>query len=72
MADCEAYEFIATPPTLMLLRNRTIGETDLIHRDGKWFLHATIEVPETPYRIPINGFVGVYMGIVNIATTSDG
>ena len=63
---------IAMPPTLVLLRNRKIGETDLIHRDGKWFLHASIEVPATPIASPINGFVGVDMGIVNIATTSDG
>jgi IS605 OrfB family transposase len=60
------------PKPLALLRTRSIGETDLIHRDGVWFLHATVEVPEAPLADPVNGFVGVDMGIVNIATTSTG
>ena len=57
---------------LVVLRARSIGETDLVSRDGKWFLYATIEVPEAPLADPVNGFVGVDMGIVNIITTSDG
>jgi putative transposase len=57
---------------LVLLGIRTIGETDLICRDGKWFLYATVEAPEAPLTDPANGFLGVDMGIVNIATTSDG
>jgi putative transposase len=56
----------------VLLRTRTIGEADLICRDGKWFLHATVEVPAAPLAEPVNGFLGVDMGIVNIATNSDG
>jgi putative transposase len=63
---------LGNPKQLMLLRTRSIGETDLIYRDGKWFLHATIEAPEAPLTEPVNGFVGVDMGIVNIATTSTG
>ena len=63
---------IGDPKRLMLLRTRAIGKTDLIRRDGKWFLHATIEAPEAPLTEPTNGFVGVDMGIVNIATTSTG
>ncbi|MFF5212076.1 RNA-guided endonuclease InsQ/TnpB family protein [Streptosporangium sp. NPDC000396] len=47
------------------------GETDLIHRDGKWFLYATCNLPDVPVTEP-DGFVGVDLGIVNIATTSDG
>ena len=54
------------------MRTRAIGETDLVFRDGKWFLYATVEVPEAPLTEPVNGFVGVDMGIVNIATTSTG
>ena len=54
------------------MRTRAIGETDLVFRDGKWFLYATVEVPEAPLSEPVNGFVGVDMGIVNIATTSTG
>jgi IS605 OrfB family transposase len=63
---------MGNPKHLMLLRTRTIGETDLIYRDGKWFLHATIEAPEAPLTEPTNGFLGVDMGIVNIATISTG
>ena len=56
----------------MMLRSRPIGETDLIYCDGKWFLHATIEAPQVPLIEPVKGFLGVDMGIVNIATTSTG
>ena len=48
-------------------------ETDLIYRDGKWFLYATVKALTGRTAInPVNGFVGVDLGIVNIATTSDG
>ncbi len=63
---------LAAPSDLVLLRTRPIGETDLIQRDGKWFLYATVEAPEAPLANPVNGFVGVDLGIVNISTTSDG
>ena len=63
---------LAAPRELMLLRTSHVGESDLIQRDGKWFLHATVEVPEPQVNDPVNGFVGVDLGIVNIATTSDG
>jgi putative transposase len=65
-------QILGDPEQLMLLRTRPIGETDLIHRAGKWFLHATIETPEAPLAEPVNGFLGIDMGIVNIATTSTG
>ena len=57
---------------LALLRSRSIGETDLVCRDGIWLLHATVEVPEAAMREPVTGFLGVDLGIVTIATTSDG
>jgi putative transposase len=57
---------------LVLLRTCPIGEADLVRRDGKWYLYATIEAPEAPLQQPVNGFVGVDLGIVNIAATSDG
>jgi putative transposase len=63
---------LAAPRDLVLLRSRPIGETDLIYRDGNWYLYATIDAPEAPLADPANGFLGVDMGIVNIATTSDG
>ena len=63
---------MAAARDLVLLRTRRIGETDLIYRDGNWFLYATVEAPETPLTDPVNGFLGVDLGIVNIATSSDG
>jgi putative transposase len=47
------------------------GESDLLCRDGKWYLYATCEVPEAEPVCP-SGWLGVDLGIVNIATTSDG
>jgi putative transposase len=63
---------IAAPGDLVLLRTRPIGETDLIRRDGKWYLYATVDAPEALQTDPVNGFLGVDLGIVNIATSSDG
>jgi putative transposase len=50
---------------------RIMGQADLVYRDGRWFLHATIETPTPPASDP-DGWLGVDMGIVNIATDSDG
>jgi putative transposase len=47
------------------------GESDLVCRDGAWFLIATCDLPDVPVTAPA-GFVGVDLGIANIATTSDG
>jgi transposase len=55
--------------TLALYRR---GESDLLERDGIWFLHATCEVPEAPLNTEPVDFLGIDLGIVNIATTSDG
>lgn len=49
-----------------------IGETDLVFRDGGLYLSATVEVPEAPMNTTPAGWLGVDLGIVNIATTSDG
>ena len=48
------------------------GQADLVPRkDGRWFLIVTVDVPEgTP--IPTTDFIGVDLGIANIATDSDG
>jgi putative transposase len=47
-------------------------QSDLVLRqDGKWFLLVTVDVPEaTP--IPVTDFIGIDLGVVNIATDSDG
>ncbi|MEV0640102.1 transposase, partial [Streptomyces sp. NPDC050619] len=48
------------------------GESDLLERDGMWFLSATCEVPEAPLNTEPVDFLGIDLGIVNIVTTSDG
>jgi putative transposase len=47
------------------------GETDLALVRGKWYLFVSCEV-ETPEPIDAEGFLGVDLGIVNLATDSDG
>ena len=51
--------------------NRVKGQADLVLIDGMFYLFATCDLPEDT---PINpeGFIGVDMGIVNIATLSTG
>jgi len=51
--------------------DRIKGQCDLVHRDGKFYLLATIDLPEPP-PIEVKDFIGVDLGIVNIATTSEG
>ena len=48
------------------------GQCDLVRRkDGKWFLHLTIELPDGT-KTPATDFIGVDLGVANIATDSDG
>lgn len=47
------------------------GQVDLVYRDGTFYLYATIEVPEETPIAPTH-FLGVDLGIVNLATDSDG
>lgn len=62
--------FVCSDEAMKLLASRK-GESDLVMRDGMFFLMATIDVPEpAPYEP--TGFLGVDLGVVNIATTSDG
>ncbi len=51
--------------------DRIKGQCDLITRGGKFYLLATIDLPEAP-PMPVKDFVGVDLGIVNLATTNDG
>ncbi|MGP4087306.1 RNA-guided endonuclease InsQ/TnpB family protein [Streptomyces sp. KR55] len=64
--------FAAAPEQLAALALYRRGESDLVCRDGMWFLNATCEVPEQPLNADPAGFLGIDLGIVNIATTSDG
>jgi IS605 OrfB family transposase len=47
------------------------GETDLALVRGKWYLFVTCEV-ETPEPIDVEGVLGLDLGLVNLATDSDG
>jgi len=50
---------------------RLSGQVDVVYRDGKWYLYATIELPDTAPLEPTD-FLGVDLGVVNLAATSDG
>jgi putative transposase len=63
--------YTGSPNQLKAVAELPVGESDLVYRDGMWFLYATVEVEETALVEP-QGFLGVDMGIVAIATDSDG
>jgi putative transposase len=51
--------------------DRIKGQCDLVYKGGKFFLYATVDVPEgSP--IEVKDFLGVDLGIANLATDSDG
>ena len=47
------------------------GQADLIYRKGRWYLVVTLDVP-TPPAEPVDDTLGVDLGIINLATDSDG
>ena len=48
------------------------GQCDLVLRkDGKWFLLVTVDLPDGT-KLPTTDFIGVDLGVANIATDSDG
>ncbi|MGW0626043.1 RNA-guided endonuclease InsQ/TnpB family protein [Streptomyces sp. NPDC002758] len=57
---------------LQLLARYRQGESDLLCQGGRWYLLATLDVPEAPQNPHPHGFIGVDLGIANIATTSTG
>ncbi|MFJ8036086.1 RNA-guided endonuclease InsQ/TnpB family protein [Streptomyces sp. NPDC096032] len=63
--------FACSADALKMLQHYRKGESDLIERDGIFYLVATCEVPEAETYEP-DRFIGVDLGIVNIATTSTG
>ncbi|WP_330332683.1 transposase [Streptomyces sp. NBC_00536] len=64
--------FTGGPEQLATLALYRKGESDLLYRDGAWFLLATCEVPEAELNTEPVDFLGVDLGVVNVATTSDG
>lgn len=67
----KGLRFKGSPEQVALLRKYRKGESDLVYRDGKWFLYATCDIPDIPVLQP-RGWLGVDLGIANIAITSDG
>src|SRR5919107_431335 len=63
--------FACSPNAVKQLIAHRKGESDLVERDGVFYLVATCEVPEAETCEP-GAFIGVDLGIVNIATTSTG
>jgi IS605 OrfB family transposase len=61
--------FICSEQQLAMLSTHRRGESDLLLRAGRWFLIATCDLPDVPVTEP-DGFLGVDLGIANIATTS--
>jgi putative transposase len=51
--------------------DRVQGQCDLVYRGGQFFLFATVDVPEAA-PIEIHDFLGVDLGVVNLATDSGG
>lgn len=50
---------------------RVRGQADLCHRDGRFYLHVVVDVPEPP--VSDSGeFLGIDLGIKHIAVDSDG
>ena len=47
------------------------GQSDLVLRKGKWFLYVTVDVPDGSPIDP-EGWLGVDLGIRNLAVDSDG
>jgi IS605 OrfB family transposase len=62
--------FLAGQRQLELLKAQR-GESDLVLVDGRFYLFATCEI-DIPDPQDVQEFLGVDLGIVNIATTSDG
>ncbi|WP_165966487.1 RNA-guided endonuclease TnpB family protein [Actinomadura sp. 7K507] len=69
---CKDIAFACSTKARMALTRYPHGESDLLYRDSRWLLLVTVEVPEQPLNEEPSGFVGVDLGIENIATTSGG
>ena len=51
--------------------DRLSGQVDIVYRQGQWYLYATIVLPD-PTPLEPADFLGVDLGVINLATTSDG
>jgi IS605 OrfB family transposase len=62
--------YIGGESQLELLQSQR-GQSDLIYRDRSWYLLTTVEVAPAP-EIDVKDYIGVDLGLVAIAQTSDG
>jgi len=70
VAGRQHVPFVCDERTRALLPCRQ-GESDLLYRDGLWFLYTTVTVEEPPAGEP-SDYLGVDLGVVTIAADSDG
>jgi len=66
----QSIRFVCGERQRQLLQTQQ-GETDLVYRDGEWYLFAVCEV-EQPEWVDVEGVLGIDLGVTNIATDSDG
>ncbi len=62
--------FTGRKEDLEQVREYRKGETDLVEHQGEFYLVATVDEP-TPATFEPRGFLGVDLGVANIAATSD-
>jgi putative transposase len=70
MAGRQKMPFVVSDHAAKLLEGLH-GECDLVYRKGEFYLYQCCDVDESP-EIDPDGFLGVDMGIANIAVDSDG
>jgi putative transposase len=66
----QTIPFVCGPRQHALLRYDR-GETDLVHRDGRFYLLVSVDVPDVEEK-SVTEFIGVDLGISHLATDSDG
>jgi putative transposase len=66
----KAVPYVGHPDHLKTLAQYRKGESDLIARDGVFYLIATCEIPAAQLNETPSGWIGVDLGIENIATLS--
>lgn len=66
----QVIPFLAGERQLELLQNQQ-GESDLAHIDGQFYVFAICDV-EDPQPIDVDEYIGVDLGVKNIAVDSDG
>lgn len=52
-------------------KKRVRGQADLVYRDGCFYFYVCVDIPEPPEGEP-DDYLGIDLGIVNIASDSDG